>query len=428
MDKMEAKIKRFMQFRAWYYSPVEDYSILDVYDILFNNKKIKDSDDSIINFYMAISLHHQRKYDKMPKYLVKAINKNYVPAMNIMANFYENIQDYNAALNYYLMAMNLGCKGASGFIGDLYEKQGDIENMLKYFLIGVENKDVFAIILIGEYYYRINDFDNMIKYFLMGFELGDPRAARNLGIYYKECNETEKMIYYYKLAIEGGDKIAMNILGLYYHNIGNTTDHLKYSTMAYKNGSHIAAWNMALHYQKIGKLDEAIKFFQKGAKWSNLKCCMKLAQIYPDQKMKYYLQAMDVNYAQVKNKLIIDKMNTEEINQFLNILCYQFRSDFVCMLDTVLKIRFDNLIGLKYFEFLKRDTMMQVLKNIGTTISALKHMGIIDDICNKECEICMNTRKQINLKCKHSLCYKCLYECLDKNLVNCPFCRTKICY
>jgi len=396
---------------------IKEDLVVDVYDILFNNKKFKEHESPEIYYYMALGLHFRRKYDKMVKYLLKAIDEGYAPAMCMLAHYYKKMGPNSLVLNFYLMAFNAGYERASGYLGLYYGYIGDLNNMIKYYKLGAKNKHTLAIRLLGDYYKKIGNIKKMIKYYLLGFDLGDPHSANALGYYYYYENDWINAKKYWDKACQLGSNLCF--LSNYYYSIGNREDELACLLSAYENGIFFSFYYLALYYERLDNKDSKIKYLNEGSKYGCINCCNRLLEIYPDKRIKYQLRALNGGIISAKSELLgsIKQMNIKQIDRFLEIIYADFKSEFIEILNNIMHIQFVGPTAIQYFGFLTKKNMMVALK-------------YIKKICNifqpSECPVCYCERPLIRLKCKHSFCYKCLYNFLEIHTMLCPLCRGEI--
>jgi tetratricopeptide (TPR) repeat protein len=163
------------------------------YHHIFTNKVIK-------RYYFSRFYYRAKDYDKMKKYYLMAIEKDYGPSMHNLACYY-----YSVEKNYELMK--------------------------KYYLMAIKKDHVSSMNNLG-YYYKNSlekDYELMKKYFLMAIEKGNVNSMNNLAMYYYSKQNYELMKKYFLMAIERNHLISMDYLKKYYF------DNEKYNTLKYYN-------------------------------------------------------------------------------------------------------------------------------------------------------------------------------------------------
>jgi len=343
---------------------IRDELVEDIYDIFFSGKKFKVHEDPEIYYYMALNFKFQYNFDKMVKYLLKAVKGGYGPAMCRLGEYYKTIGENETALKYYIMALDIDCELATGFLGLYFKARGDLDNAFKYYKLGVENKHKIATRLLGYYYETIEDFENMKKYYLMGIDFGDYSSADNLGQYYYNNGDLDNAKLYWDKGVQLGS--LDSYLARYFQKIGDMEKELVYLRLGYRNGIYNTAYNLAIYYEHVGNRYDMVKYLEKGANYGCEHCCKKLIDIYPNDEIKYSLLSLKGGSMIAKDKLItmIERMNKEEITDFLKFVHAKFRIDFVTVLDNVLFAQFHKSIALKYWNYLKKENMIWVLKYI----------------------------------------------------------------
>jgi TPR repeat protein len=176
---------------------LEDVVILNLigqyYHHIYTNKVMKI-------YYFSRFYRYEKDYDKMKKYLLMAIEKDYEASMHNLACYY-----YNVEKNYELMK--------------------------KYYLMAIDKQFVSSMNNLG-YYYKNSlekDYELMKKYFLMAIEKGNVNSMNNLAMYYYSKQNYELMKKYFLMAIERNHLISMDYLKKYYF------DNEKYNTLKYYN-------------------------------------------------------------------------------------------------------------------------------------------------------------------------------------------------
>ena len=205
---------------------------IDTITDIFNNDNLNYdlTDKNILNIIGLYYRYKIKNYDEMIKYYLMAIDLNDDKAMYNLARYYLRIRDFNEMKKYYLMAIELNNSGAMCRLAVYYEYfENNFDEMKIYYLMAIELNDVESMYYLAMYYqYVENNIDKMKKYLLMGIELNDSKTMYGLGHYYQynEINYDE-MKKYYQMSAELKNINAINCLACYYSEIEQNYDKTK---------------------------------------------------------------------------------------------------------------------------------------------------------------------------------------------------------
>jgi 6-pyruvoyl-tetrahydropterin synthase len=158
----------------------------------------------------------------------------------------------------------------------------------------------------------------------------------------------------------------------------------------------------------------------------------------PDEK--YYLCKMPIDFLAIKdyvNNSIIDKLNANDINGAIKELGGKTESQ-ENIVELITKDLYNDIENkkreLEYVSDLviNEDVKLSKINKINNEINNLneKYNSLknrVSELSNKTCSICMDLLdKPIILKCTHSFCGLCIFNCIKNNKSNCPECRANI--
>ena len=128
---------------------------------------------------------------------------------------------YDRMKKYYLMAIDKGNSDAAVSLGDYYrDTEKNFDEMKKYYLMAIDNGNSDAMVSLG-YYYRntVKNFDEMKKYYLMAIDKDNHITAMyNLGYHYQHDEiKHDKMKKYYSMVL---DNIGNQSKTSSIHNLG----------------------------------------------------------------------------------------------------------------------------------------------------------------------------------------------------------------
>jgi TPR repeat protein len=206
----------------------------------------------------------------------------------------------------------------------------------------------------------------MKKYYLMAIEKGYAKAMNNLGCYYKNVEKDyEQMKIYYLMAIEKGYVKSMNHLGYYYQDIEEDYDKMKeYYLRAINKGDSNAMNNLGVYYQDIEKdYNKMTEYYLMAIEKGHINAIINLGYYYQNNKIGFYTLLVNIEN---KNNLIHDKIN--ELASDLLIINYKKNKNNI-----------------------------------------------------HECDVCLESKINIQLSCNHEICIDCFPK-----LDNCHLCRKKL--
>tara|TARA_B000000437_G_scaffold219150_1_gene200076 strand:- start:4685 stop:6532 length:1848 start_codon:yes stop_codon:yes gene_type:complete len=160
----------------------------------------------------------------------------------------------------------------------------------------------------------------------------------------------------------------------------------------------------------------------------------------PIPEEKYYLCKMPINFLAIKdyvNNSIIDKLNANDINGAIKELGGKTESE-ENIVELITRDLYNDIENkkreLEYVSDLviNEDVKLSKINKINNEINNLneKYNSLknrVSELSNKTCSICMDILdKPIILKCTHSFCGLCIFNCIKNNKSNCPECRANI--
>ncbi len=160
----------------------------------------------------------------------------------------------------------------------------------------------------------------------------------------------------------------------------------------------------------------------------------------PVPEEKYYLCKMPIDFLAIKdyvNNSIIDKLNANDINGAIKELGGKTESQ-ENIVELITKDLYNDIENkkreLEYVSDLvinddvklsKINKINNEINNLNEKYNSLKNR--VSELSNKTCSICMDLLdKPIILKCTHSFCGLCIFNCIKNNKSNCPECRANI--
>lgn len=410
------------------YTEVDDIDIEPIYQLFKNEEPVSDDEltaniasyygtyyeikeniNNMIKYYkiaiqkgdkdaccnLALYYEKEGKIDLMMKYLRKGIKRDHKNSIYHLGYYYYQQKLYDNALKYFKKAARRGFDYAYGFIAEYYSTR-DENLLLKYAKKGVKKKDLGCMIILGNHYAKKKDTEKMLTYYEMAVNNGYYQLVSFLGTYYSTLGDIDNMLKYYKLGVENGIVGAINLLSAYYikngefeeakqclisgletknvnvtlnladlcYLMGNIDDMVKYYMLSFDQGSFQGLDAIITYYKREKNYEKAIEYCEKGL----------------DRDKKYYVKEI--------NKLITDVPNYEyyliKYQKYLNNINLttfnNFKSSYLC---------YDKILKDYYFE-------------------------------KFECLICCEENENIELACKHNICYTC-YRQVEK----CPMCRDK---
>ena len=143
----------------------------------------------------------------------------------------------------------------------------NVEKMKYYYELAIENGNTGALNDLALYYEEINDFEMMKYYYELAIEQGSETAMYNLGKYYECKGNDEMAKKYYGMASEKGHSKSMFRLGIWYFYKGNHVLMKKYYGMAIEKGHDTAKEQLKRYYVHFfsgdEELMEGLMFFYK---------------------------------------------------------------------------------------------------------------------------------------------------------------------
>jgi len=220
----------------------------------------------------------------------------------------------------------------------------------------------------------------MIQHYLLSIKLGDTSAYNNLGFYYEESGDYENMLKYYLLAIQEGDEYSMYNLADYYQKHKDFDNMKKYYVMAIELRDDAASMrNMMKYYNEVNDIENANKY-----------CFMFM------EKHKYNIESLEKQYTDLGgNKSML----------FVNMCLMCVNALESIQNRTIQQKMFLNVIYAKCDQ-------VGVYRNKVNLFTKLNHIV--------ECEVCYETKLNIDLRCGHCFCTSCYKKLYLKP---CPICR-----
>jgi TPR repeat protein len=263
------------------------------------------------------------------------------------------------------------------------------EDISKYNL-----EDPKVLNILGFYYlYLKKDKESMKECYLRAIELGDVESMKNLGDYYNFIDfDYEKMIIYYNMAIKLNYTKAMINLSNYYMKMRRFDKMKKYSLMATKLNDTEAINNLGYYYFRFEVNYSLAKYyFELSAKLNNASGNHNLGAYY----------------------LLIENDLLNGITFLLKALKLEYKESYSILLTVSNKLLLYNFLKNEKDKNYLIEKMLLELENSESVINfknKLENSKIV-----KECCICFENRKILNLSCGHELCEDC-------------FCKVNKCY
>jgi len=220
---------------------------------------------------------------------------------------YQNLGDYQKALDYYQQALTIdrkiGDKGGEGAdlmnIGVVYDNMGYYQKALDYYQqaltidreIGYKRGEVDGLTNIGVVYGKMGYYQKALDYNQqaltiqseIGYKRGEVANLSNLGLVYYSLGDYQKALDYNQQALTihseiGGDKrgVAINLAnqGVMYLNLGYYQKALEYLQQALKIQRKIGnkpgvtknLGNLSLVYYRLGYYQKALDYSQQSLK------------------------------------------------------------------------------------------------------------------------------------------------------------------
>lgn len=251
----------------------------------------------------------------MFEYVSRNLNDDNIKNVLYLVKFYDEIGERENVINYLLLAIDKGYVEAMDALGCYYEKYGKLDLVNKYFLMAINKKSFIAMKNKGIIHFNNRETDEAIKFFLMAANAGCEIAMYYLARCYSIVQKPGESLKYYIMAAEHGNLEAMRILAGHYHDHNDLKKTTKYCGMAIQQGC-VNSMNMLaiLHYIKLkfGKNEikngikgeirnEQYKLFKKlflmASDKKNLNAKLNLASVfYAEEKyelmIKYYMSAL----------------------------------------------------------------------------------------------------------------------------------------
>lgn len=375
------------QLRKWDFINIQtiyEHQIINNIYNLFTTGTLPNITDKTIGiefYYIGIFLYNTGKKEMGKKYLLNAINKEYMRAAVTLGYFVDLEGNKKDAVRYFKMAKHK-ISSAAGNLLSYYVKKNKEEKIKETFEIILKYNDLNDIANglrhLGGWYYKQKKYDDMMKYLLDAIKFGSTDAPNDLANYYYDIvKDIDKAIMYYLIGIERNNEYAAYNLGNHYQSSNDTENMLKYWKMAVDLNHEKALLNLINYYKNKNDYHNAL-FYSK-----------QLLSKYPN----------DIQYKNTFNEYIVNYRESG----------YKFES---------------GCIFIKYMyelkDFLTGDNINYLNTHLGVYL-LLRDISKSLEFNISDCCICLEVLEQLTLNCKHSVCYKCYYK-----ITECPLCRKTI--
>ena len=184
---------------------------------LMHDPNFTISADSL--YETALMAKEYKMYDKMVRFLKKAVEKGHRQSMLELGKYYEEKKEADEMERCYRIAINTGSTDAMFRVGLHYELIKDYTKMFTYYDMAASAGDVQAMINLGHHYNNVQiDSKKSEKYYTMAIEEGSLLAMYNMGVIYSLKNDHDAAMKYFCMVFEHGgkdcqyiDKINANI-------------------------------------------------------------------------------------------------------------------------------------------------------------------------------------------------------------------------
>lgn len=239
---------------------------------------------------------------------------------------------YEKAIKYYELACKeINSLKLYESIGHIYWHFYDEEKMLYYFEMA-GTKESFDCL--AQYYENIENYEKAIYYHELITNKGNVRWSQyKLGeLHYEKLNDKTKGLHYYTLYADKGNDLSQLKLGVIYEGISEFEKAKYYYTLSANNGNSDAQYFLAsLYDNEFNDKENAKYFYELAAKNGNDNACLHLGSLC--ESKKDYLNATYLycksNHENSKNKLIdmindnsdskeIIAENIKELNNMIN--------------------------------------------------------------------------------------------------------------
>jgi tetratricopeptide (TPR) repeat protein len=226
----------------------------------------------LIKLHKNHSCENNYYYNYAETFLLKACDKNYLPAYYSIGKFYYMVKkNYTGAILFFEKGIEQKCGRSAYELGNLYyKKYKNYEKAKKYHELAIRYGNREAYAMLGLYYWVIEkNIPKMKRILQNGYKKGCPYALEYLATYYcndeKNYNEAKKII---TDGVNSGHSELLCVLGDFYKNIErNNFEANKHYLMAviknYKEGlikleKNSTAKELFLGLYIVGKKNEMI--------------------------------------------------------------------------------------------------------------------------------------------------------------------------
>lgn len=174
---------------------------------------IKDQMAPIVLYRIGLVHQHLHNNDYAEEYYLKAIDKNYVGALNNLAILYAEQKKYDKAEEYYLKAINKDHVKALYNLANLYRVQKKYDKAEEYYLSAIDKNYVEALNNLANLYHVQKKYDKEEEYYIKAIEEGNVQAMANISMmYYEQKREKKKALEYIERAYEQIKEIRVKSL------------------------------------------------------------------------------------------------------------------------------------------------------------------------------------------------------------------------
>jgi tetratricopeptide (TPR) repeat protein len=174
----------------------------------------------------------------------------------------------------------------------------------------------------------------------------------------------------------------------------------------------IILYNFAKFYEVIFNYAEMLRYYELASENYDAESCLELSKFYKNindtEKMnKYLFMGIDFGYDN----------DDYSHDSFYNKITKLFVDSILYLVDLLQNIGVLNVNQSAILNRLNREKDITILNNKIRLFSKLENII--------ECNICLETKLNIDLHCGHEVCIDCYKQVYLKK---CPFCRTKVFY
>ena len=295
------------------------------------------------NFYQEI-----KEYDKAIEHYQGAIklDLNFVSSYNGLGNVYYNQKKYEKAKEFFEKAIELDPNFALAYngLGNAYYNQKKYEKAKEFFEKAIEFDPNFALAYnnLGIIYYNQKKYEKAIELYEKALELDSNYASayNNLGIVYYDQNNFERAIACYQKAMAADSNYARSYNGL--GNVYYIQENYEMAIECYRQAivldpkSTYPYYNIGLVFKSRDNYEEAIENFIKAIELDSdyASPLYSLGLAYFEQKK--YLEAKEyfqkyISKTEDKDDIFVGyaKSKIEEIDKLLEQNSFQEISEIV---------------------------------------------------------------------------------------------------